>query len=63
VVAQPDILNPFSFPASSNLGTRFLLRVVLCHIPKIGMWKLIKVMFDWLHWFENSQRIETSELH
>jgi hypothetical protein len=32
-----DIPNSSFFLASPNLGTRFLLRVVVCHIPKFGM--------------------------
>jgi hypothetical protein len=32
--SPPSIPNPSFFPASPNLGTRFLLKVVVCHIPK-----------------------------
>jgi hypothetical protein len=32
--SPPSIPNPSFFLASPNLGTRFLLRVVVCHIPK-----------------------------
>jgi hypothetical protein len=41
--SPPNIPNPSFFLASQNLGTRFLLRVVVYHIPKFGMWK--KTMF------------------
>jgi hypothetical protein len=34
VGSPPRTPNPSFFLASPNLGTRFLLRVVLCHIPK-----------------------------
>jgi hypothetical protein len=33
--SPPGIPNPFFFLAFPNLGTRFLLRVAVCHIPKI----------------------------
>jgi hypothetical protein len=32
--SPPSVPKPSFFIASPNLGTRFLLRVVVCHIPK-----------------------------
>jgi hypothetical protein len=40
--STPSTPNPFFFLASPNLGTRFLLRVVVCHIPKIWNVKINK---------------------
>jgi hypothetical protein len=40
--SPPSIPNPSFFLASPNLGARFLLRVVVCHIPKIWNVKIKK---------------------
>ena len=41
---NPEIPNPSFFLASPNLGTRFLLRVVVCNNPSFSnFWKIRKI--------------------
>jgi hypothetical protein len=57
--SPPSIPNPSFFLASPNLGTRFLLRAVVCHIPKFGMRKINKIGTMFVILIEISQGIKT----
>jgi hypothetical protein len=48
--SPPSIPNPSFFLTSPNLGMRFLLRVVVCHIPKLWNVKINKIgsMYVWM---------------
>jgi hypothetical protein len=46
--SPPNIPNPSFFLASPNLGTRFLLRVVVCNIPKFSKFWNVKIYIIYL---------------
>jgi hypothetical protein len=64
VVAHLEPQTHLSFLASPNLGTRFLLRVVVCHIPKIWNVKINKnkksCLLNWVKFHKKLKLFELS---